>query len=588
MSDSEQTIHRLKLLSATERRVLLDDWNSTAADYPKDRCLHELFEAQALQTPEAVAVVFEDRYLTYAELNAQANRLAHHLRSLGVEPEARVALCLERSFELVVALLAVLKAGGAYVPLDPAYPEERLSFMLVDSAPLALLTQGDLATGLLETIPGLPVINLAMAATWADQPTVNLDPAAIGLTPAHLAYIIYTSGSTGQPKGAMNEHRGVVNRLIWKQSAYGLASHDAVLQKTPFSFDVSVWEFFWPLFTGARLVMARPEGHKDPSYLMDVIRRENITTLHFVPSMMQVFLDHQEAATCTSLIRVMCSGEALPESLARRFHERLPKVDLHNLYGPTEAAVDVTAWTYTPDFSGTSIPLGRPISNTHIYILDAQGEPVPIGVSGEMYIGGVQVARGYLNRPDLTAERFVPDPFATAGRAPVQDRRPGALAGGRHHRVSGPQRLPGQDPRLSHRAGRDRGAAGRHPGVREAVVLAREDGAGRQATGGLLHRRRAAWRRTFCAHHLRERLPEYMVPAAYRAAGGAAADSQRQARPQGPAGAGGRRLRRPRLRGPAGRGREDPGRRSGRSCSRSSGSGGTTISSNSAAIRCWR
>ena len=514
LSDSEQTIHRLQLLSATERRVLLDDWNSTAADYPKDRCLHELFEAQALQTPEAVAVVFEDRYLTYAELNAQANRLAHHLRSLGVEPEARVALCLERSFELVVALLAVLKAGGAYVPLDPAYPEERLSFMLVDSAPLVLLTQGDLATGLLEAIPGLPVINLAMAATWADQPTVNLDPAAIGLTPAHLAYIIYTSGSTGQPKGAMNEHRGVVNRLIWKQSAYGLASHDAVLQKTPFSFDVSVWEFFWPLFTGARLVMARPEGHKDPAYLMDVIRRENITTLHFVPSMMQVFLDHQEAATCTSLIRVMCSGEALPESLARRFHERLPKVDLHNLYGPTEAAVDVTAWTYTPDFSGTSIPLGRPISNTHIYILDAQGEPVPIGVSGEIFIGGVQVGRGYLDRPDLTAERFVPDPFATPG---ARLYKTGDL--GRWLADGTIEYLGRNDFQVKIRGfrielGEIEAQLAGCPGVREAVVLARESGAGDMRLVAY-YTAAEPLAADFLRHHLSERLAEYMVPAAY-------------------------------------------------------------------------
>jgi len=512
--DSSLPIGRIDILDPAERRQVLADWNATAADYPQDLCIHELFEAQVRQTPEAAAVVFEDRQLTYAELNARANRLAHHLRAQGVGPEARVAICLERSFEMVVSLLAVLKAGGAYVPLDPAYPEERLAFMLSDSAPRVLLTQGDLAAGFLDAAPDVPVIDLAEAEQWAHRSDHNPDPAAVGLTARHLAYMIYTSGSTGRPKGAMNEHRGVVNRLLWKQSAYGLEACDAVLQKTPFSFDVSVWEFFWPLFTGARLVMARPEGHKDPAYLTDVIRRENITTLHFVPSMLQVFLDHPQAAACTHLSRVMCSGEALPEALARRFHERLPGVELHNLYGPTEAAVDVTAWAYTPDFTGASIPLGRPIANTQMYVLDPQGEPVPIGVAGELFIGGVQVGRGYLDRPDLTAERFGPDPFGPAG---ARLYRTGDL--GRWLADGTLEYLGRNDFQVKLRGfrielGEIEAQLACYPGVHEAVVLARESGAGDPRLVAY-YTAEEPLAIDLLRQQLGERLPEYMVPSAF-------------------------------------------------------------------------
>ncbi|WP_374090326.1 non-ribosomal peptide synthase/polyketide synthase [Methylomicrobium lacus] len=510
----EQSIRGLPLLRDQERRQLLLDWNATAVDYPQALCIHQLFEAQVRKTPEAVAVVFEDRHLSYAELNARANRLAHHLRGVGVGPEARVAICLERSFEMVVGLLAVLKAGGAYVPLDPAYPEDRLAFMLSDSAPRVLLTQGDLAASFLAAAPDVTVIDLAEASQWAQRPASDPDPAEVGLTARHLAYMIYTSGSTGRPKGAMNEHRGVVNRLLWKQSAYGLEAGDAVLQKTPFSFDVSVWEFYWPLFTGARLVMARPEGHKDPAYLADVIRRENITTLHFVPSMLQVFLEHPQAAACTPLVRVMCSGEALPEVLARRFHERLPGVALHNLYGPTEAAVDVTAWACTPDFTGTSIPLGRPIANTRMYVLDPQGEPVPIGVAGELFIGGVQVGRGYLDRPDLTAERFVPDPFGTAG---ARMYRTGDL--GRWLPDGTLEYLGRNDFQVKIRGfrielGEIEAQLAGCLGVREAAVLARESGAGDPRLVAY-YTADAPIAVDTLRSHLNESLPEYMVPAAY-------------------------------------------------------------------------
>ncbi|WP_146042704.1 amino acid adenylation domain-containing protein, partial [Pseudomonas sp. MPBD7-1] len=374
-------------------------------DYPQGLTLHGLFEARVEACPDAVAVVADEAQLSYAQLNERANQIAHRLLELGIRPDDRVAICADRSLDMVAGLLGILKAGAAYVPLDPDYPHERLAYMLENSAPMVVLTQRALQASLPATQARTLLLDEAQG--FSTQPTDN--PQVEGLHAHHLAYVIYTSGSTGLPKGVMNEHGGVVNRLLWMQDEYGLTATDAVLQKTPFSFDVSVWEFFWPLFSGARLVMARPGGHRDPAYLREAIQRHGITTLHFVPSMLDVFLAHGEASQCAGLVRVMCSGEALPGHLVRRFKAQLPHTGLYNLYGPTEAAVDVTAWdcagTDTPD----STPIGKPIANTRIYLLDGHQQPVPMGVAGEIYIGGVQVARGYLNRPELTVERFLRD-----------------------------------------------------------------------------------------------------------------------------------------------------------------------------------
>jgi amino acid adenylation domain-containing protein len=356
---------------AAERHRILVEWNATEVDIPQDKCVHELVEAQAARTPDAIAVVCEGERLTYAELNAKANRLAHHLRALGVRPDDRVAICAERSLAMVVGLLAILKAGGAYVPHDPEYPAERLAFMLRDSAPIAALTHGTARAALEDGLAGLthrpPVLAIDEDAAWEGRPSTNPDPAEIGLTSRRLAYVIYTSGSTGRPKGAMNEHHAVVNRLIWGQRAFELGPDDRVLQKTPFSFDVSAWEFFWPLLAGARLVMARPGGHRNPAYLLDIVRDEAVTTLHFVPSMMRAFLEVAEASNCPSLRRVFTSGEALSAGLVQLFHHRLPGVALHNLYGPTETAIEVTAWTSPGGAPTANVPIGRPIANTRIY-----------------------------------------------------------------------------------------------------------------------------------------------------------------------------------------------------------------------------
>ncbi|MFP2934644.1 amino acid adenylation domain-containing protein, partial [Pyxidicoccus sp. 3LG] len=352
-----------------------------------------LFEAQVSRTPDATAVVFEDQYLTYRQLDERANQLAWHLRSLGVGPEVRVALALERSLDLVVAIYATLKAGGAYVPLEPTNPQDRLAFMLGDCAPAVLLT----TQALRQRLPQASVTTLFLDALPPEVSSLPAHPPDSGVLPHHLAYVIYTSGSTGMPKGAMNAHAAVANRLLWMQQAYGLTASDTVLQKTPYAFDVSVWEFFWPLLTGARLVLARPGGHQDPAYLARLIQQQTVTALHFVPSMLAAFLDEETSAACTSVRLLVCSGEALPSELASRSLATLPGAALHNLYGPTEAAVDVTAWHVRPGSFRASVPIGVPVTNTQIHLLDASLAPVPVGIPGELYIAGVQVGRGYLS-----------------------------------------------------------------------------------------------------------------------------------------------------------------------------------------------
>jgi amino acid adenylation domain-containing protein len=373
-ADPDRTLSDAPLLTAAEQDLLVR-FNDTARPYPRGVGLQDLFAKS-----DALAVTSEAGALTYRELDERSDRLASWLRSRNAK---LVGIRLERSLELMVALVGTLKAGAAYVPLDPGYPADRLALMEEDSGATEI-PDGAISSG--------------------------ISDGARSLDEAELAYVIYTSGSTGRPKGVMIPHAGIVNRLLWMQDAYGLTPDDRVLQKTPISFDVSVWELFWPLIAGARLVMARPGGHQDPAYLASVIVREAITTIHFVPSMLQVFLEQPGVERCRSLKWVICSGEALTEPLRRRFHERLPGVELHNLYGPTEASVDVTAWASDPVVQLDSVPIGRPIANTQIHILGPDLTPLPPGIPGELCIGGIALARGYHGRPDLTAERFVPAP----------------------------------------------------------------------------------------------------------------------------------------------------------------------------------
>ncbi|WP_455583967.1 amino acid adenylation domain-containing protein, partial [Kitasatospora aureofaciens] len=477
--------------AALER--VLAQWNDTAAEVPA-ATLPELFAAQAARTPEAVAVVFEDVELSYAELDARSNRLARALIAQGVGPESVVAVLLERSVELPTALLAVLKAGAAYLPVDPGHPDDRIAYLLADAAPACVLTVEGLRGRLAAAGEPGPVLVLdgptgpERAAgpdgspLWDDSPLADAERRGV-LLPAHPAYVIHTSGSTGRPKGVAVPHGGMVNRLAWMQSAYGLTGADRVLQKTPFGFDVSVWEFFWPLLHGAAMVLARPGGHQDPAYLAGVIRERSVTVAHFVPSMLDVFLREPAAASCTGLRAVFCSGEALPAELRDRFLGLLP-VPLHNLYGPTEASVDVTAARCLAD-GRTTVPIGRPVANTRAYVLDESLRPVPVGVEGELFLAGVQLARGYVGRAGLTAERFVACPYGSGERMYRTGDRVRWNADGELEylgrtddqvKIRGMRIEPGEVVAV----------LSAHPRVAQAVVTVREDAPGDQRLIGYL------------------------------------------------------------------------------------------------------
>ncbi|HEU5376898.1 MAG TPA: amino acid adenylation domain-containing protein, partial [Ktedonobacteraceae bacterium] len=377
-----------------------------------DVLLHELVQYQVEKTPDAVALRYEEKQITYQELDARANQLAHILLELGVGPDVGVGIACERSVELVIGLLGILKAGGAFIPLDPSYPAQRLRFMVEDAQLALLLTQEHLAP-LFSEIPVrlLYLDNLPRRhQNGADKESSSQLP-PISPHPQNLAYSIYTSGSTGQPKGVLNTHQGIVNRLLWMQQAYQLDPSDCVLQKTSMSFDVAVWEFFWPLLAGASIVLARPQGHYDPAYLAHLIEEQSITTLHFVPSMLHIFLQEPQIGRCTSLRRIFCSGEALTFELEQRCLSTF-SARLYNLYGPTEAAIDVTHWQCQVSTRPRVVSIGQPISNIRIFLLDRWLQPVPLGEIGELCIAGVGLARGYSARPDLTAERFLPNPLS--------------------------------------------------------------------------------------------------------------------------------------------------------------------------------
>nr|WP_240457758.1 non-ribosomal peptide synthetase [Halomonas socia] len=499
-----QAISEISLLGKDERQ-LLSEWGENAQQPSEAAPVHQLIERQASAAPESTALIFDDQSLSYAELNARANQLAHYLIGLGVTPETRVGIAMERSMEMVVGLLGILKAGGAYVPLDPDYPSERLAYMVEDSGIELLLTQQHLRD-ILPVVGGLNVIELdQLDVTHHASTNPN-----VALHGENLAYVIYTSGSTGRPKGAANRHRALSNRLAWMQDAYRLTADDAVLQKTPFSFDVSVWEFFWPLMQGARLVMAPPGAHREPAQLVELIRTHKITTLHFVPSMLQAFLAHGDVEGCTSLTRVVCSGEALPAELQNQVFARLPHTALYNLYGPTEAAIDVTHWTCQDD-GRNQVAIGQPIAGIRTYVLDGDLNMTPPGVAGELYLGGVGLARGYLHRPDLSAERFIADPFTEGERLYrtgdlVRWREDGQLEylGRLDHQV----KIRG----LRIELGEIEAELLSQPAIREAVVTAQEGPNGARLVAYVVPQAGSELDSCSLREALGQRLPDYMVP----------------------------------------------------------------------------
>lgn len=415
-ADDRARVDRLALLSNDERARVVVEWNATAAPYPSDRCVQELVEAQAARTPAAVAVSAtnadgaEER-LTYAALDALASQLAQQLRSMGVRPHDRVAICLERTPAVVVAMLAVLKAGGAYVPFDPSYPAERLHYMLMDCAPMVVLTQAPHAA-IFDGVD-LRVVDVPAAlAVMSERAASGLQAAAIGVTPVHPAYVLYTSGSTGRPKGVVVPHRALVNQTVWQLRTFALSSDDIVLQRTSMSFDASVWEFWTPLSAGARVQLLPSALERDPAAIGRFIAHTGVTIAQFVPTLLEAVArgsrsadDTRPTPVLTGCRYVFCGGEPLTEAVVSAALESGAE-EVINLYGPTETTINASAERCMP---GTRPSIGRPVMNVRFYVLDVHGAPTPVGVRGELYIGGVQLALGYLNRPGLTAERFVPD-----------------------------------------------------------------------------------------------------------------------------------------------------------------------------------
>ena len=508
----DRPIGDIDLLSDTERQHILTAWNDTACAVP-DTTLAALTAAQAERTPNGVALHYEGSEWTYAALAARINRLARLLISMGVGPGRSVAVGIRRSDDLVVALHAVVAAGGAYVPLDPDHPVQRTSEVLRTVRPVCVLTRAadrlDLDTGGLVSHCAVVDIEHCDTGGFSSAPVTDADRSR-ALRPEHTAYVIFTSGSTGRPKGVAVTHRAIVNRLVWMQSEYEIGPDDTVLHKTPATFDVSVWELFWPLQVGARLVVARPEGHRDPAYLAEVIRAQRVSVVHFVPSMLAVFADRAQAG---SLRLVFASGEALPADIARRVRTATGARVL-NLYGPTEAAVDVTGHEVV-DADAVTVPIGRPVFNTRVYVLDARLRPVPVGVAGELYLAGRQVAEGYTARPDITAARFVADPFDSGARL----YRTGDLAAWNVHgeleylgRTDFQVKMRG----LRIELGEIEAVLTGLPEIAQAVVTVRHDpDSGARLVAYLVPHQAVNLDVTVLKVALAQQLPEYMVPAAF-------------------------------------------------------------------------
>ena len=507
--DGQALLGELPLLDEAERQHLLHDWNATGVDFA-DTCIHDLIERQVQATPDAPALVLGELQLSYAELDRQANRLAHRLRESGVGPDVLVGISLERSLEMVVGLLAILKAGGAYVPLDPAYPRERLDYMVRDSGIRLLLTQSSLLAELPlnERVRSLVLDELI---DWQDLSEAV--PPQVQLDGDNLAYVIYTSGSTGRPKGVEIRHGALANHMLWMQGELKLSPHDRVLQKTAFSFDASVWEFWLPLLNGAQLVLASPALSDDLSLLWGEVAGQAISVLQLAPSVLQALLPEVGEGQLASLRTLAFGGEALSAALVEQLREQWGG-QVYNLYGPTEATIDTSSLLIEGPVDTAIAAIGRPISNVRTYVLDSNLQVCPVGSAGELYVGGDSLARGYHQRPDLSAERFVPDPFTPGARL----YRTGDLV---RYRADGVIDYLG---RIDHQVkirglrielGEIEALLLRQPAVREAVVLPRESANGTQLVAWVVAGQ-GAMAGDELAHELKallgQDLPGFMVP----------------------------------------------------------------------------
>jgi amino acid adenylation domain-containing protein len=504
-TNPEQRISELPLLTQTERQQLLFEWNNTTTEYPQDKCIHQLFEEQVEKTPDSVAVVFENQQLTYRELNQQANQLAHHLQTLGVRPEVLVGICVERSLEMVVGLLGILKAGGAYVPLDPHYPQERLDYMLADAGVELLLTQQELLSSLSSHTARVVYLD----TDWQTIEPQSHENLHAGVRSDNLAYVIYTSGSTGQPKGVAIEHHSPVALCHWAQQTFTRSQLSGVLATTSICFDLSVFELFVTLCLGGKVIVAHNALH-----IPNLSRAEEITLINTVPSAIAELLRIGGLPTQIQIVNL--AGEPLQNQIVQQLYQHQNIIRVYNLYGPSE---DTTYSTFALLGKGATEPpsIGRPISNTQIYILDANHQPVPIGVPGELYIGGDGLARGYLNRPELTLEKFIPNPFSDDSSERLY--KTGDLA---RYLIDGNIEYLGRiDNQVKIRGfrielGEIEAALSQHPVVRETVVIARENSAGdKQLVAYLVPHQEPAPTNSDLRHFLKAQLPDYMMPSAF-------------------------------------------------------------------------
>ena len=508
-ANADQPLGTIEFILDADRDAITSRWDNTRRDYQYGGSLHGLIEAAVDKFPDNIAVIAGDEQLTYKQLDAQANRLAHYLIAQGVGAETMVPIMMERSLEMVIAINAVLKAGGAYLPLDPEHPLDRVEYILEEAGAKLVLLQNRFKGNL---PAGVPYLALDIAAeTLAAYPTTR---AAVSIKPDQLAYVIYTSGSTGKPKGVMNEHQAVCNHMLWMDEVYQLKTSDKILQKTPYTFDVSLWELFLPLISGSQLIMAKPSGHKETGYLIDLINQHQMTYVHFVPSMLYLFLQEADQQKCPSIVRVLASGEAVSKDLEQRFVKAFPDVELWNLYGPTEAAIHVTYWLCGQGDASSSVPIGYPLTNTRLYVVDNNLKLQPPGVPGELLLAGVQIARGYVNRPDLTADRFIADPYVddkpgrvyrTGDLVRLRDDGVVEYIGRNDFQV----KLRGQRIEL----GEIEAVISQYPGVTQSVVLAREDRQNDQRLVAYLMTRDGSNPDVQAMRdHLRASLPDYMVP----------------------------------------------------------------------------
>lgn len=473
----------------------------------RNLCIHQLFEKEVEKNPNNISVIYEDVHLTYSELNEKANQLANYLLAKGLQIEEPVAVCLERSTEMVIALLGILKAGGAYVPIDPTNPIQRIHLILGSLDSPFIISTTD-KQSLFDSDDEVRPVHMDQSEQWLSANTQNLN---LTMDENNSVYIIYTSGTTGRPKGVINTHKALNNRLQWMQKKFQLTLTDRILQKTPYTFDVSVWEFFWPLITGAAIVMAKSEGHKDPVYIMDSIKKYQITTMHFVPSMLQLFLDFTQTSESLPLKRVICSGEALKKTTELQFYSMIKEVELYNLYGPTEAAIDVTFWKCTGSEEETNIPIGYPISNINLYVMNEKLNPVAPLETGELYIGGVGLAKGYYKQQELTDEVFIVNPLDESEKL----YKTGDLC---RYRPDGAIEYIGRnDFQVKLRGNRIElteieYTIEKHPNIKKCIVCGIKEGEKQFLAAYVTVKDKKLWDEPGLRNVLKEQLPEYMIP----------------------------------------------------------------------------